>query len=69
MVLINFFVEKDWNFIFYMQVFSMDGNVAPLPDIIGLAEKYEALTVGSADLFEYLMFCFYIFVIFCMLVS
>nr|CAD7261365.1 unnamed protein product [Timema shepardi] len=26
-------------------VFSMDGNVAPLPDICKLAEKYEALTI------------------------
>lgn len=25
-------------------VFSMDGNVAPLPDIIKLAKKYKALT-------------------------
>lgn len=25
-------------------VFSMDGNVAPLPEILNLAEKYNALT-------------------------
>ena len=25
-------------------VFSMDGNIAPLPDIVSLAKKYNALT-------------------------